>query len=92
VAEADSIIRRVPLLFRRGDTLHPSFAAGVLRVAQGAKTFIVKSSGDPTGLTSLINRFLTPMSYLILDRSGTIEVAPSTSTWATASWRFGTRP
>ena len=44
-AEADSIIRRVPLLFRQGDTLYPSLAAEVLRVAQGAKTFIVKSSG-----------------------------------------------
>ena len=29
--------------------------------------------GDPTGLMSLINRFLTPMSDLILDRSGTID-------------------
>ena len=44
-AEADSIIRRVPLLFRYGDDLYPSLAAEVLRVAQGAKTFIVKSSG-----------------------------------------------
>ena len=44
-AEADSIIRRVPLLFRHGDTILPSLAAEVLRVAQGAKTFIVKSSG-----------------------------------------------
>ena len=44
-AEADSIIRRVPLLFRHGETLFPSLAAEVLRVAQGAKTFIVKSSG-----------------------------------------------
>ena len=44
-SEADSIIRRVPLLFRQGDTLYLSLAAEVLRVAQGAKTFIVKSSG-----------------------------------------------
>ena len=44
-AEADSIIRRVPLLFRFGEALYPSLAAEVLRVAQGAKTFIVKSSG-----------------------------------------------
>ena len=29
--------------------------------------------GAPQGLTSLINRFLTPMSDLILERSGTID-------------------
>ena len=29
--------------------------------------------GDPQGLTSLINRFLTPMTNVILDRQGTID-------------------
>ena len=45
VPEADSIIRRVPLFFRIGETIYPSLAAEALRVAQGARTFILKSSG-----------------------------------------------
>ena len=44
-AEADSVIRRVPLLFRYGDVLYPSLSAELLRVVQGAQTLIVKSSG-----------------------------------------------
>ena len=68
-AEADSIIRRVPLLFRHGETLFPSLAAEVLRVAQGAKTFIVKSSGgsgeqafgEHTGINHVkIGRIIVP--------------------------------
>ena len=45
VPEADSIIRRVPLFFLIGETIYPSLAAEALRVAQGARTFILKSSG-----------------------------------------------
>ena len=69
--ETDGIIRRVPLLWRAlgqveegGEThvvdeLYPSLTAEALRVVQGAKTFIVKSSGasseqafgESTGIT-----------------------------------------
>ena len=45
VPEADGIVRRVPLLFSIGDTLYPSLVTEALRVAQGARTNIVKSSG-----------------------------------------------
>lgn len=45
IADADLVVRRVPLVFRIGDTLYPSLAAEALRVAQGAKTYIIKSSG-----------------------------------------------
>ena len=41
---------------------------------------------DPQGLTRFMNRFLTPMTDMIQARR-----APSTSTWATPSWRSGTR-
>ena len=43
--ETDGIVRRVPLLFTIGDTLYPSLVTEALRVAQGARTNIVKSSG-----------------------------------------------
>ncbi len=43
--EIDQVVRRVPLVFRLGDALYPSLAAEALRVAQGASTNIIKSSG-----------------------------------------------
>ena len=45
IPEHDQIIRRMPMLVRIGDTLYPSLAADLLRQAQGASTYIVKSSG-----------------------------------------------
>jgi adenylate cyclase len=45
IPEHDQIIRRVPMLVQVGDKLYPSFAADMLRLAQGASTYIVKSSG-----------------------------------------------
>ena len=43
--EHDQIIRRVPMVVQVGDKLYPSFAAEMLRLAQGASTYVVKSSG-----------------------------------------------
>jgi adenylate cyclase len=43
--DADNTVRRVPLLFAFRDKLYPGFGAEVLRVAQDASTYIVKSSG-----------------------------------------------
>jgi len=43
--EYDQIIRRVPMVVQVGDKLYPSLAADMLRLAQGASTYIVKSSG-----------------------------------------------
>jgi adenylate cyclase len=43
--EYDQIIRRVPIVVQVGDKLYPSFAADMLRLAQGASTYVVKSSG-----------------------------------------------
>jgi adenylate cyclase len=45
IPDQDQIIRRMPMLVRIGDTLFPSFAADMLRLAQGASTYMVKSSG-----------------------------------------------
>ena len=45
IVELDGVTRRVPLLLALGDRLYPTLAAEALRVAQGVKTDIVKSSG-----------------------------------------------
>src|SRR5262249_19075776 len=43
--DSDGVIRRVPLLFVVGDQLYPTLTAEILRVAQGASSYTVKSSG-----------------------------------------------
>jgi len=43
--DRDQIVRRVPLVLRVGDKLYPGLAAESLRVAQNARTDIIKSSG-----------------------------------------------
>lgn len=45
IAEHDGVIWRVPTLFRLGNLLYPSLAVESLRIAQGARTVMVKSSG-----------------------------------------------
>jgi adenylate cyclase len=45
VPEYDQIIRRMPILVTLDETLYPSFSADLLRAAQGASTYVVKSSG-----------------------------------------------
>ncbi len=43
--DADSIVRHVPLIMRVGDNLVPSLAAEALRVAQGARSYVIKTGG-----------------------------------------------
>ncbi|MCI0428949.1 MAG: CHASE2 domain-containing protein [Rhodospirillales bacterium] len=45
IPDFDQILRRVPLLLEMGGALYPSLAAEAMRVAQGAATDVVKSSG-----------------------------------------------
>jgi adenylate cyclase len=57
----DGVVRQVPLFFRHNDRIIPSLAAEALRVAQGASTFVLKSSnasgetafGQATGLNQI---------------------------------------
>jgi adenylate cyclase len=42
--DTDRVVRRVPLILNVNGALHPSLAMEALRVAQGATTYIVKSS------------------------------------------------
>lgn len=59
--DRDQVLRRVSLVFRLGDHYVPSLAAEALRIAQGASTFILKSSnangetafGRTTGLNHI---------------------------------------
>ncbi len=44
IPDHDGIIRRVPLIFRAGQNYVPSLAAEALRVAQGAGSYVLKSS------------------------------------------------
>ncbi len=61
IPDYDQVVRRIPLLARVGEQLYPAMAIEVLRVAQGASTYIVKSSGasgvqsfgQDTGIDSL---------------------------------------
>jgi adenylate cyclase len=43
--DSDFIIRRVPLVERWGEQLYPTLAAEALRVAQGARSILIKSTG-----------------------------------------------
>ncbi|MGE0153603.1 MAG: CHASE2 domain-containing protein [Reyranellaceae bacterium] len=57
----DNTIRGVPLFFRIDEKLYPSLAAEAIRVAQGATTYVIKSSnasqetgyGEQTGMVSV---------------------------------------
>ena len=44
IPSRDQVVRRVPLIHRMGNTLVPSLAIEVLRVAQGASSYVLKSS------------------------------------------------
>ena len=58
---SDNTIRGVPLFFRIGDKIYPSLVAEAIRVAQGATTYVIKSSnasqetgyGEQTGIVSV---------------------------------------
>ena len=43
--DADNIVRRVPLVIGIGDELIPSLAAEAVRVAQGARSYVIKTGG-----------------------------------------------
>jgi adenylate cyclase len=44
IPDRDQVVRRAPLVFRVGDALVPAFAAELLRVAQGASTYVLKAA------------------------------------------------
>ncbi|MBM3599775.1 MAG: adenylate/guanylate cyclase domain-containing protein [Alphaproteobacteria bacterium] len=67
--DPDGIHRRQPLLVGLNDKIYPSLLAEALRIAQGANTYVIKSSGasgehsfgEQTGITSVrIGQFNVP--------------------------------
>ena len=44
VPDSDGVLRRVPMLLRQGDQLLPSLSAEALRVAQGARNYLLTSN------------------------------------------------
>ena len=49
--DRDQIVRKVPLFLRSGDAIIPGLAIEALRVAQGASTFVIRSS-NASGTTA----------------------------------------
>jgi adenylate cyclase len=76
--DADRVVRRVPLILNVNGVLQPSLAMEALRVAQGATTYIVKSSnasgetafGEVYGVLAIRNGDLT----IPTDASGDVRV------------------
>lgn len=62
VPDNDGVVRRVPMLLRLGDTLVPSLAAEVLRVGQGERNYLVRTSSTAgVGITEVkIGQFVIP--------------------------------
>jgi adenylate cyclase len=68
-SDSDFVLRRVPLVERVGTQLYPTLAAEALRVAEGAHTILIKStgasgefgSGNENGIVSIrIGRTIVP--------------------------------
>jgi adenylate cyclase len=61
IPDRDQVVRRVPLVYRVGDQLIPTLPMEALRVAQGASTYVIKSSnasgeqafGQATGINHI---------------------------------------
>jgi len=77
----DGVVRQVPLFFRLGDRIVPSLAAEALRVAQGASTYVLKSS-NASGETAFGQS--TGLNHV---RIGNIEVATDATGALTLKFR-----
>ena len=92
VFDSDGVIRRVPLFVVVGEQIYPSLAAEALRVAQGASSMIIKSSGasgetafgEKTGVNQVkIGQFVVPtdaQAAMWLRDTGAVE-SRSMSAW-----------
>lgn len=60
--DSDGVVRRVPMMFALDGALTPSFSAEALRLAQGARNYILKAlPGNGTGLAEVrIGAFTIP--------------------------------
>lgn len=69
VPDRDLVVRRATLALRLGNRIYPTLLAEALRVAQGARSYVIKSSGasgetafgEHTGISSIrIGQFIVP--------------------------------
>ncbi len=92
--DRDQIVRTVPVLMRVGATLYPSLSSEILRVAQGASTYLIRTSaasgettfGSQTGITAVkVGNAVIPT-----DRNGrlTIHFAPRNTQRYIPAWRI----
>jgi adenylate cyclase len=85
VPDSDNVIRRAPLLFGYNGQVFPTLALEALRVAQGASTYVVKSSGasgeisfgKQTGIVEVkVGQFVVPtdsVGALLLHDTGQVK-------------------
>lgn len=76
IPDQDEVVRRVALIYRVGDVLVPTLAAEALRIAQGATTYVLKSSnasGETTfGWSTGLNRIRVGEVEIPTDASGAV--------------------
>ncbi len=61
VPDPDGVVRRVPLLLRIRDEIVPSFAAEVLRVAESAQSYVLRTGAADGGAQLRIGRVAVPI-------------------------------
>jgi len=83
VPDRDGTIRRVFLLFRKGDQILPALSSELLRVAQGASTYLIKSSGASA------QESFGAQSGIVSVKIGALEVPTD---WEGALWLHFTGP
>ena len=76
IPDRDEVVRRVALIYRVRDTLIPTLAAEALRIAQGATTYVLKSSnasGETAfGWSTGLNRVRVGEVEIPTDASGAL--------------------
>lgn len=84
VPESDGVIRRLPLLLRRGEALYPSLALEALRVHQRAEGILVKTG--PNGIRSVKTGAIT----IPTDGSARLRLhfSPSAPARTIPAWRL----
>lgn len=76
LADPDGLVRRVPLLVRMEEQLYPTLSAEVIRVVQGARTFIVRASGasgeESFGQVTGVNNIRIGSTIVPTDANGAV--------------------
>ncbi|MEZ5831903.1 MAG: adenylate/guanylate cyclase domain-containing protein [Dongiaceae bacterium] len=71
VPDRDAVVRRVPMILQADGELYPSLVAEALRVALGASTYLVKSTGSQGYSFGAYRSFLRPRAGV-----GEISIGP----------------